>query len=98
VRIAPIIEHFEPGAGGVENVAWRVAHGLQRAADTVDVIARRAVPSSELSIRLVRAPALWQPLRVLAFSHAAGSHPDYMDRCYHGPGRALRALFERVRP
>jgi UDP-glucose:(heptosyl)LPS alpha-1,3-glucosyltransferase len=123
VRIALVIEHFEPGAGGVENVAWRVAHGLRRAGDTVDVIARRAAPSSELRVRLVRAPALWQPLRVLAFSRGAaraaprgsydlvyslartvhqdvyragaGSHLDYMDRCYRGPGRALRRFSPR---
>ncbi len=76
MRIALIVERFEPEAGGVENVAWQVAHGLARAGDAVDVIARRATPSSQLRIRTLDVPTAWQPLRVWAFSRAvAGAAP-----------------------
>ncbi len=70
MRIALVVERFEPEAGGVENVAWQVAHGLARAGDAVDVIARRATASCQVHIRTVDAPTAWQPLRVWAFSRA----------------------------
>ena len=28
MRVALVIERFEPGIGGIENVAWRLAEGL----------------------------------------------------------------------
>ena len=31
MRVALVIERFEPGIGGVENVAWRLAEGLDNA-------------------------------------------------------------------
>ncbi len=71
MRIALVVERFEPEAGGVENVAWQVAHGLARAGDAVDVIARRATASAQVRIRTVNAPTSWQPLRVWSFSRAA---------------------------
>ncbi len=71
MRIALVVERFEPGTGGVENVAWQVAHGLVRAGDAVDVIARRATASAQVRIRTVNAPTSWQPLRVWSFSRAA---------------------------
>lgn len=40
MRIALVIERFVPGAGGVENVAWRVAHELARQGESVTVLAR----------------------------------------------------------
>jgi UDP-glucose:(heptosyl)LPS alpha-1,3-glucosyltransferase len=70
MRVALVIEHFAP-KGGVENVAWSVAHGLARAGDEVRVIARRAEPSAAVELTRVSVPAAWQPLRVLAFSRAA---------------------------
>jgi UDP-glucose:(heptosyl)LPS alpha-1,3-glucosyltransferase len=71
VRVALVIERFEPQGGGVESVAWQVAHGLARAGDAVTVVARTSQPSAALAIEHVSVPALWQPWRVLAFSRAA---------------------------
>ncbi|MEE9608318.1 MAG: glycosyltransferase family 4 protein [Myxococcota bacterium] len=71
MRIALVVERFEPGVGGVENAAWAMAHGLARAGDEVHVIARRAAPSRDVCLRRVQVPAAWRPLRALAFSHAA---------------------------
>ncbi|MBW2424902.1 MAG: glycosyltransferase family 4 protein [Deltaproteobacteria bacterium] len=42
LRIAIVIERFVPGTGGVENVAWQVAHGLVRAGDQVTVVCRES--------------------------------------------------------
>jgi UDP-glucose:(heptosyl)LPS alpha-1,3-glucosyltransferase len=71
MRVALLIERFEPGIGGVENVAWRVADGLARAGDEVHVVARRAAPCPGVVLHPVRVPSFWQPLRVCAFSRAA---------------------------
>jgi UDP-glucose:(heptosyl)LPS alpha-1,3-glucosyltransferase len=71
MRIALLIERFEPGFGGVENVAWRVAEGLAQAGDEVHVVARRAAPCPGVVLHPVSVPRFWQPLRVHAFSKAA---------------------------
>ena len=71
MRVALVIERFQPDVGGVENVAWRVAEGLARAGDEVHVVARCATPRPEVVLHRVDVPAFWQPLRVLAFSRAA---------------------------
>ena len=71
MRVALVIERFEPGIGGAENVAWRVAAGLRDAGDEVHVVARRAAAQPGVVLHRVRVPAFWQPLRVLAFSRAA---------------------------
>jgi UDP-glucose:(heptosyl)LPS alpha-1,3-glucosyltransferase len=71
MRIALLIERFEPGSGGVENVAWRVAEGLAQAGDEVHVVARRAAPCPGVVLHPVSVPSFWQPLRVHAFSRAA---------------------------
>ncbi|HEY8154856.1 MAG TPA: glycosyltransferase family 4 protein, partial [Myxococcota bacterium] len=71
MRVALVIERFEPGIGGVENVAWRLAEGLAQAGDEVHVVARRAQSRPEVALHLVNVPAFWQPLRVAAFSRAA---------------------------
>lgn len=70
MRIALVIERFEP-RGGVENVAWEVAHRLAAAGESVRVVARRGQPAPPIEVELVRVPSVWQPLRVLAFSRAA---------------------------
>lgn len=123
MRIALFIERFEPRSGGVENVCWRVAHGLAEAGDQVRVFARRAAESRAVEVERVFAPPAWQPLRVLAFSRAAaraaarrsydvvyslartahqdvyragaGSHADFMERRFRGPGLRLRRLSPR---
>jgi UDP-glucose:(heptosyl)LPS alpha-1,3-glucosyltransferase len=71
MRIALVIERFEPDAGGAEAIAWNIAHGLARAGDEVRVIARTASHSPAVRLQRVRVPTAWQPLRVLAFSRAA---------------------------
>jgi len=71
MRVALLIERFEPGIGGVENVAWRVAGGLARAGDEVHVVARRAAPCPGVVLHPVSVPDFWQPWRVYAFSRAA---------------------------
>jgi UDP-glucose:(heptosyl)LPS alpha-1,3-glucosyltransferase len=70
VRVALVIERFEP-RGGVERVAWQVAHGLAAAGDEVHVVARKADSSSSVQLHLVDVPSTWQPWRVAAFSEAA---------------------------
>jgi UDP-glucose:(heptosyl)LPS alpha-1,3-glucosyltransferase len=47
LRIALVIERFAPGAGGVEQVAWRFAHELARSGDEVTVITRDAADRSD---------------------------------------------------
>ncbi len=70
MRIALVIERFEPKAGGVENVGWIVAHELARAGDEVHVFARTATPTRKIRLHQIEVPTRWQPLRVLAFSRA----------------------------
>jgi UDP-glucose:(heptosyl)LPS alpha-1,3-glucosyltransferase len=80
LRIALVIERFEPAGGGVEGAAWRVAHGLAAAGDDVHVFARRGTPSEPVHLHLLPVPSFWQPLRVLAFSRlAAASTRDGFD-------------------
>jgi UDP-glucose:(heptosyl)LPS alpha-1,3-glucosyltransferase len=71
LRIALVIERFEP-EGGVERVAWTVAHRLAAGGDEVHVVARRGVAAGGIALHRVAVPSFWQPLRVLAFSRAAG--------------------------
>lgn len=70
VRVALVIERFEP-SGGVEHVAWEVAHALAAAGDDVSVVARRAAPTDAVRWIPVDVSDLWQPWRVRAFSRAA---------------------------
>jgi len=79
MRIALVIERFDPTGGGVEAVAWHVARELVEAGDEVHAFARRidmpmesrSAAGGELHVHRIRSPARWQPLRVLGFSHAA---------------------------
>jgi UDP-glucose:(heptosyl)LPS alpha-1,3-glucosyltransferase len=71
MRIALIIEKFEPRAGGVENAGWIVAHELARAGDEVHVVARKAAPTGEIRLHQLEVSTRWQPLRVVEFSRAA---------------------------
>ncbi len=71
MRVALVIERFEPAAGGMENAAWQVAHGLAEAGDEVHVIARRGSETPAATLHRVHGPDSWQPLRVLAFSRTA---------------------------
>jgi len=81
LRIAILVERFAPGTGGVENVAWQVAHELARVGEDVTVLTRNAEPKGDLpdsapprvAVQRVRVPSAWQPLRVLAFSRATAN-------------------------
>jgi len=73
-----VIERFVPEGGGVENVAWQVAHGLAEAGEDVTVVSREvgasetAIGTARPGVQTVVAPRFWQPIRVLAFSRAVG--------------------------
>jgi UDP-glucose:(heptosyl)LPS alpha-1,3-glucosyltransferase len=71
MRIALIIERFEPAGGGMEAVAWQVAHGLAEAGDEVHVVARQAAESRAVRCHLVQVRSGWQPLRVTRFAREA---------------------------
>ena len=68
MRVALVVERFEPALGGVENAVWQVAHGLAEAGDEVHVLARRARESAAVALHRLPVPSFWQPLRVAAFS------------------------------
>ena len=68
MRIALLIERFGPLRGGVENVAWTVAHELARSGDEVHVVAREAEPSEAVELHRVDVSAAWQPLRVRRYA------------------------------
>ncbi len=71
MRVALVIERFEPRGGGMESVAWQVAHGLAEAGDEVHVVARRAAESAAIVLHRANVRVSWQPLRVLAFAREA---------------------------
>jgi UDP-glucose:(heptosyl)LPS alpha-1,3-glucosyltransferase len=77
LRIAIIVERFSPRGGGVENVAWQVAHELARVGEDVTVLTRSAASYPKLEespgprVHRLRVPSQWQPLRVVAFSRAS---------------------------
>lgn len=80
MRIALVIERFDPRGGGVEAVAWNVAQGLAAGAtggDEVHVFARKAdvadEPAGGPEIHRLRVRAGWQPIRVWRFSRAAAA-------------------------
>jgi UDP-glucose:(heptosyl)LPS alpha-1,3-glucosyltransferase len=68
MRIALVVERFEPTGGGVENLVWNVARELVRAGDDVSVLARRAESVPGITLHRVTVPHFWQPLRVSAFA------------------------------
>lgn len=79
MRIALIVEKFQPGGGGVEGAAWQIAHELSRAGDDVHVWCRKGQdpnaghPGVSVSATVHPLPVWggWQPWRVMAFSRAA---------------------------
>jgi UDP-glucose:(heptosyl)LPS alpha-1,3-glucosyltransferase len=86
LRIAIIVERFAPGAGGVENVAWQVAHELARTGEDVTVLTRNAEANDaepetgrvdfalpRVTVQSLRVSRAWQPLRVVAFSRATAN-------------------------
>jgi UDP-glucose:(heptosyl)LPS alpha-1,3-glucosyltransferase len=68
LRIAIVIERFVPQGGGVENVAWQIAHELERQGERVCVLAREVDPAASVPVTHVPAPRFWQPLRIPLFS------------------------------
>lgn len=79
MRIAILIERFAPGIGGVENVAWQVAHELTRRGEDVTVFARESDPDSQVTVEQLPVSARWQPWRVHAYDRAAyrRTHPNH---------------------
>jgi UDP-glucose:(heptosyl)LPS alpha-1,3-glucosyltransferase len=73
MRVALVVERFEPAGGGIEHAVWQIADGLARAGDEVHVIARRGVESPRATLHRVSVPSFWQPLRVIRFSQRAGA-------------------------
>ena len=71
VRVALVIERFDPRGGGAEAAAWNTASALSARGAEVHVVARRATPHPAAILHRVPAPTLWQPLRVWAFSRSA---------------------------
>jgi len=71
LRIALVVERFAPGAGGVENVAWQVAHELVGQGEDVTIAAREADPASAVPVRILEGVSRRGPGRTLAFSRAA---------------------------
>jgi len=71
LRIALVVERFAPGTGGVENVAWQVAHELVRQGEDVRVVARECDPTTGIPVVRVASAGRRHPLRALAFSRAA---------------------------
>lgn len=74
-----MIERFLPGAGGVENVAWQVAHELARQGEQVTVFARELQASATVATERVPAPRAWQPLRITTFSRRVARRLDHAD-------------------
>lgn len=73
MKVALVVERFEPSPGGVEQVVWEVARRLVDAGDAVSVLARRAQGMPGVRLVALDVPTFWQPLRVLAFSRAAAA-------------------------
>lgn len=74
MRIALVIERFLPRGGGVEAVAWKVAHALSARGDDVEVFARASDAKPDTDgprIHVLGGGSGWQPARVLGFSRRA---------------------------
>jgi len=71
VRVALVIERFEPQGGGAETAAWNVAGALAARGAEVHVVAHRATAHPAAILHRIQVPTFWQPLRVWAFSRAA---------------------------
>ena len=82
MRIALIIERFDPGGDGVEGVAWNVARGLVEAGEEVHVFAKAH-------------DALADPMTREQLGAAARRRAEALGWPEHV--RALRGLYERVR-
>ena len=102
LRIAILVERFAPGLGGVENVAWQVAHGLARDAwnehdgqpDEVTVLTRAfrrdpeaPEPEAAPTVQLLPVSSHWQPWRVRAFDRAT-ARIAYAPRSHGSSGAA----------
>jgi len=90
MRVAIVVERFEAGAGGIEDVAWQAAHGLAKAGTDVRVVCRQAGAGAQVPVAALGTTRAWQPLRVLRFDGAVRRHlrrerPDVV----HGMSRTL---------
>jgi len=68
MRIALLVERFEPDMGGVENVVWNLAREFVRRGDETHVFARKADEAEGVVVHRLEVPSFWQPLRVTRFA------------------------------
>lgn len=80
LRVALIVERFEPRAGGLEHAAWQTAHALAEAGDAVTVVARRCEPSPAVETVTLPVSSAWQPLRIQRFANRASRWIDQARR------------------
>ena len=71
LRIALVVEVFDPTHGGVERAVWELAHAFVQLGDEVHVIARKGQEQSNVQLHRISAYDGWQPLRFWLFSRAA---------------------------
>jgi UDP-glucose:(heptosyl)LPS alpha-1,3-glucosyltransferase len=112
VRVAIVIERFDPDAGGVERAAHQQVAELARRGVEVEVVCRRAAVAAPRGARLrvLGIPSFWQPLRVALFSRRAHrATADGFDvvhafartrhqHIYRAGGGSHAAYMERVYP
>lgn len=110
MRVAVVIERFAAGAGGVERVAFEQVRELARRDLQLSVVCRRASvrPAAGVELLELRSPSFWQPLRIAAFSRAAGRRTETgfdvvhslsrtrYQHIYRAGGGSHRAYMERV--
>jgi UDP-glucose:(heptosyl)LPS alpha-1,3-glucosyltransferase len=82
MRVAVVVERFDPEAGGVESTALRQVEELARRDIEVTVVCRqfRGPPPRGVRLQRVRVPKFWQPLRLWAFSRGAARATARRDR------------------
>lgn len=74
MRVAVVVERFEPGSGGVEGAAFHLVEELARRGCDVSVVCRSCAPPPRgVHVLRVAAPRSWQPLRLWAFSRATAA-------------------------
>ena len=89
MKIALVVERFEPGAGGVESVAHHLAAQLGRRREHVTVVCRQVgapIPAG-VQVECVAGPRFWQPLRISRFSVRAARATAHGFDVVHGFSR-----------
>ncbi len=98
MKIALVVERFEPRAGGVEGVVHHLTSGLARRREHVTVVCRTVgapIPAG-VFVECVRAPSFWQPLRITRFSTRAARVTAHGFDVVHGFSRTRRQHIYRA--